>query len=920
MKKLFLLDGYALVYRAYYALISSPRVTTWGMNTSAVFGFCNTLREVLDKESPTHIAVCFDPKGGSTFRHEMYAEYKAQRQKQPEDITEALPWIHKILDALRIPSIVVEGYEADDVIGTLAKRAETEGYVTFMMTPDKDYGQLVTDNILMYRPSIGGKGFELRTPQVVCDKHGIENPRQVIDVLALEGDASDNIPGCPGVGPKTAQKLIAEWGSVENILAHAGEIKGALGKKLVENAGQIEMSKILATIRTDVPVDVTIDSLCRREMDFDALRSIYKELEFNSFISRLEAKGYGSPTEAETAQTDSSGMGSLFDFDDEPAVGECEYSVVKDVESTSAFVASVLGKTEVGVATYGIGEEPMRASLCGVAFSVAQGEAVLVLLPEETSDNSMTQRAAMLNELSKIFAQENVTFYGLDIKRDMLLLRREGVAWHSRWFDCTVADYVVDPEAKHDLGVLAARWLNVSALNHHETGLKPWHPTAPLAEYVAVGRMCERADFALRLWSKLDVAVKEKGMTSLLNDVELPLIEVLADMEWEGVRIDASALAELSKWFGTRLEEMEQQAYTMAGERFNLSSPKQVGEVLFERMKIDPKAKRTAKGAFSTSEQVLEKYAAKIPLVDLILRTRHLRKLLSTYVDALPALVNGATGRIHTTYNQTVTATGRISSTQPNLQNIPIRSDDGKEIRRAFVADDGCVLMSADYSQIELRLVADLSADKDMIEAFGSDEDIHRLTAAKIYHCDDLNDVTDSQRRNAKTANFGIIYGISAFGLSERLGIPRSEAKELIEGYFATYPGVKEYIADSIESARAKGYVTTKFGRRRYLPDINSRNATVRAYAERNAVNAPIQGTAADIIKIAMITVAAEIKAMGLRSRMIMQVHDELVLNVYPDELETVKELTCRCMRNAYSGSVSLDVATGVAKDWLGAH
>lgn len=917
-KRLFLLDAYALIYRAYYALIRSPRITSKGLNTSAVFGFCNTLDEILRKENPTHVAVCFDPPGGHTFRHEMYGEYKANRDKQPEDITLSIPYIKEILEAYRIPVIEVENFEADDVIGTLSRMAQDSGFTTYMMTPDKDYGQLVTDSVLMYRPALRGEGFEVRGPQQVCERYGISSPVQVIDLLALEGDVSDNIPGCPGVGEKTASKLIAQWGSVENLIANTEHLKGAIKKKITENAEQIRFSKQLVTIRTDVPLPegLTIDSLVRREVDIDRLIDVYRRLEFRTFINRLTSRSAAAESPQPVAE-----QGSLFDFDSSEAEGDAgatpaiaahslatdehAYGIAASAAEVAAFVSDVAGQERVGVHVVADGEESMKAALRGVAVAADGRRAVYIPL---TGDDT-AERIAMLQPLFDRSAPVAVSH---DSKRDYLLLKRVGISQQNPFYDTSVAHYLLEPEMKHSLPLLSLKYLDYEMLPLPTRG-------TPATLQSEADRACEQADVALRLMPRLDREIATGGLAPLLTDIELPLVRVLAEMEWTGVRVDVSELNALSLRYSERLRQMEEEAFALAGIRFNIGSPMQVGEVLFDRLKIDSKAKRTKRGFYSTTEEILEKLRGEHPIVGLILEIRGLRKLLATYINALPALVNPETGKIHTSYNQTVTATGRISSTNPNLQNIPVRTGDGREIRRAFVPDPDNVLLSADYSQIELRLMADLSGDHDMVEAFLSGADIHRATAAKIYH-EALEDVTDSQRRNAKTANFGIIYGISAFGLSERLGIPRSEAKELISGYFRTYPGVKTYMERSIETAREQGYVVTVMGRKRMLPDIHSRNAVVRGYAERNAINAPLQGSAADIIKIAMVDIYREMTRRNMASRMIMQVHDELVFNVVPSELEDLSELVIRNMEQAYRGRVPLEVSVGTGSNWLEAH
>ena len=917
--RLFLLDAYALIYRAYYALIRSPRVTSAGFNTSAVFGFCNTLDEILKKENPTHIAVCFDPKGGQTFRHADYPAYKAQRDKQPEDITASIPYIKQILEAYRIPAIEIPGYEADDVIGTLSRAAEKEGFITYMMTPDKDYGQLVTESVFMYRPSLRGEGFEIRGPRQICERYGISHPSQVIDLLALEGDASDNVPGCPGVGEKTATKLIAEWGSVENLLEHSSQLKGAVRQKIENNAELIRMSKWLVTIKTDVPIgDITPAALIRRDIDLQRLMEIYRKLEFRTFINRLR-QTYPDQiaASAETAPVPPTpgSMGSLFDLPESDAAADpilatdsiatsgAVYNTVKTIDLADAQIREAARLTSVGIAVDAFGPDAMTARIRGIAIATDSKKAVYIPLSENSGETTAI--------IAPLFAENGPEIVSTDIKRDYLLLRRIGIEFLAPYFDTGVAHYIISPEMKHDADKLALAILGYEMIPPE--GKKEASPDE------AFRRAAERADIALRLKNSLLDEIKANGLTPLLTDIELPMIRVLAEMEWTGVRIDSDELAKLSRAYTSRLTEMENRVFEIAGSRFNIASPLQVGEVLFERLKIDPKAKRTKRGAYSTTEDILEKYRDSHEIVDLILKIRALRKLLATYINALPELVNNRTGKIHTSYNQTVTATGRISSTNPNLQNIPVRSDDGREIRRAFIPDPGDILLSADYSQIELRLMAHLSEDPAMIEAFLSGADIHRATAAKINHLP-IEEVTENQRRAAKTANFGIIYGISAFGLSERLGIPRNEAKDLIAGYFRTYPEVKNYMDRSIEYARANRFVKTVKGRKRMLPDIDSRSAVIRGYAERNAINAPLQGSAADIIKIAMINIFNELSTRAMRSKMIMQVHDELVFNVVPEELDEIKQLVVSMMENAFSARVPLEVAVGTGKNWLEAH
>lgn len=914
-KKLFLLDAYALIYRAYYALIRAPRITSKGFNTSAIFGFCNTLHEILQKENPTHIAVCFDPKGG-TFRHEMYAEYKAKREAQPEDITLSIPIIKEIIEAYHIPVFEVPGFEADDVIGTLSRMATEQGFTTYMMTPDKDYGQLVTDKVFMYRPALKGNGFEVRGVKEICEKYGIQSPCQVIDLLALEGDAIDNIPGCPGVGPKTAAKLIGEFGSVDNMLANAASIKGALGERIRANADNIRFSRELARIRTDVPVEVDFNTLVREPEDTARLREIFTRMEFKSFLPRLKG---GEPAAPKATPQPPSEPLTLFDFvndaQDLPAAqpsipthyAECEENAI------ATEIDACIKAGTVGIALYAPGADAMSATLSAIAISRKEGTAQLIRIPSGKEERSKT-----MGLLAPLFTTPAVTLVSYDIKRDMVLLRHEGIELTSSYADISLSHYVLQPEMRHRLSDIALNVLNYHTAEYEE-GATPRKPFAVIPPQELKDTLCEQADITLRLHRPLLELLEKNGQLALVNDIELPLARVLADMEWTGVRIDTGELSTLSIQLTARAKELEEEIYTLAGERFNLSSPMQVGEILFGKLQLDPKAKRTKTGNFSTTEEILEKHRQNHPIVGLILKDRSLRKLLSTYVNALPELVNPVTGKIHTTYNQTVTATGRISSTNPNLQNIPIRTDDGREVRRAFIADEGCVVLSADYSQIELRLLASLSEDPELTAAFRERLDIHRATAAKIYHIP-YDEVNDTQRRTAKTANFGTVYGISAFGLSERLNIPRAEAKALIDGYFRTYPHIREFIDKSTETAREKGYVSTIMGRKRYLPDINSRNATVRSYAERNAVNAPIQGSAADIIKIAMIRIFDELNARHMRSKMVMQVHDELIFNVPLDEVAELQEIVTRLMEGAFNGAVPLEVASGVGTNWLEAH
>lgn len=931
-KRLFLLDAYALIFRAYYALIRMPRVNSKGFNTSAIFGFVNTLEELLRKENPSHIAVCFDPQG-PTFRHEAYEDYKGEREATPEDIRLAVPYIKRIVEAYRIPILEVEGFEADDVIGTMATRAAAEGFTTFMMTPDKDFGQLVTDNILQYKPSYRGQDFEVRGVREVCERYGIQRPSQVIDLLALMGDKIDNIPGCPGVGEKTAIKLIAEYDSVDNLIAHTADLKGALKKKVEENAEKIVFSKYLATIRTDVPVEATPDSLSRRDADTEALAAIFDDLEFRQLKERVMKRLKVAPAPVQ---------GSLFGDDDAeadtadqtPAPAESaaavpfaditsdvhEYLHVADDAVWRELLRDIAAAKSVGLAAIAPGSSDMNAPLTGVAVATAEAKAYYLHAP------SPEQAYTLLKALSG----DGLLVVSPDIKRDFVALRNRAVDFGSdadtlvpkNYFDTGIAHYLLQPDLRHTLAPLAETYLHYRMLTLDEIAPGKGQELQRLESLpadAAVGYGCQRADIALRLLRPLSEAIDEVGMRKLLDEIELPLALVLARMEITGVRVDAGALDEAAEALNVRIDTLADEIHQLAGVDFNIASPAKVGEILFDHLHLDPKAKKTKSGQYSTSEEVLEKIAHLNPIVGKILKYRQLRKLVNTYLTTLPNNIDPRTGRIHTTYNQTITATGRISSSDPNLQNIPVRQGDGREIRRAFTADPGHIFLSADYSQIELRLAADFADDPVMLEAFREGTDIHTVTAAKIYHCD-LQDVTPDMRRKAKTANFGILYGISAFGLANRLNIPRGEAKELIDNYFQTFPSIHRYMTDSIERAKEQGYVTTIHGRRRMLPDIGSRNPVVRGYAERNAINAPIQGSAADIIKIAMVNIDREMRSKNLKSRMIMQVHDELNFDVTPDELPQMQELVERLMSAAYAGRVPLTAEAGVGPDWLTAH
>lgn len=921
MNKLYLLDAYALIYRAYYALIQKPRINSKGMNTSAIYGFVNTLEEVKTLFSPTHLAVAFDP-AGKTFRHEIYEPYKAQRQETPEDIRKSVPVIKDIIRAYNIPILEVEHYEADDVIGTAASRFASANTEVYMLTPDKDYGQLVGQNIWMLRPMKGGT-FEKLGPDEINAKYGIDNPKKVIDLLGLMGDSSDNIPGCPGVGEKTAVTLIKQFGGIDALLSGKDQLKGALKNKVTDNEQQILLSRDLATIRTDIPLPFSLDELKLHDIDREEVRKLFSELEFRSLLSRVLGEGKKSarsvqiegdlfavnPTEDTEVQkkTNLRGLNSVAHT----------YKLVEDEEEMRALSQKFLSAKTLSLDTETTGTDAMTAELVGLSFAVEEFEAYYIPVPPEREE------AQKIVDIFKP-AYENPSSLktGQNIKYDMLVLARYGVDIKGKMFDTMVAHYVLQPELPHNMDALAEQYLGYSTIKIEELigpkGKKQKNmrdlPPGDVYEYA-----CEDADVTLRLKNALHDELVRNDAIQLFEEVEMPLVRVLAAMELTGVRIDTETLRETSELFTLRMNKLEEEVFALAGESFNLSSPKQVGEILFDKLKIDERAKRTKTGQYVTSEEVLEKLRPRHEIVDRILNYRGLKKLTSTYVDSLPTLINPYTGKIHTSFNQTVTSTGRLSSSNPNLQNIPVRGDDGKEIRKAFIPEPGCTFFSADYSQIELRIMAHLSGDKHMIEAFLEGDDIHASTAAKIYH-KPIGDVTRDERRKAKTANFGIIYGISVFGLAERLNVPRSEARELIDGYFATYPRVREYMDESIERARRQGYIETLLRRRRYLPDINSRNAIVRGYAERNAINAPIQGSAADIIKIAMVRIYNRFISENLRSTMMLQVHDELNFSVVPEEREIVEQIVIHEMENAYSLSVPLKADCGWGANWLEAH
>ena len=921
MDKLFLFDAYALIYRAYYAFIKNPRINTKGMNTSAVLGFCNTLHEVLAKEKPTYLGVAFDPHG-PTFRSEAYAQYKAKREETPEDIRRSVPVIKEILGAMRIPVLEAEGFEADDVIGTLAKKAGSEGIRTYMLTPDKDYGQLVGGNVVMYRPRHGG-GYETLDETGVCQKYGITGTAQVIDLLGLMGDAADNIPGCPGVGEKTAVKLLQQFGSVDALLERTGELKGALKKKVEENAEQIRFSKFLATIRTDVPVELDLEKLRVTEPDTAELRRLFTELEFKTLLDKFL-------NNRENIKNNANGQLDLFsEITTDGQVGE-EKSALKALTDTPHTYKLVdteedmlklrdffMTKSFLSLDTETTSTNTIDAELVGLSFSVSENEAFYVPVP---ADRQQAQN--IVNIFKPVYEQPSILKIGQNIKYDMEVLANYGVELAGEMFDTMLAHYLLQPEQRHNMDDMAETYLGYRTIHIDELigpkgkGQKSMRdlPPAEVYEYAA-----EDADVTLKLKNLLEPKLKESGVWQLFSEVEMPLVRVLASMERNGVRLDTDSLKETSQILTARMNDIEQEIYRLAGEEFNIASPRQVGEILFGKMKIVEKPKKTKTGQFVTSEEVLQQLRGKSEIVGKILEHRGLKKLLGTYVDALPKLVNPRTGHIHTSFNQTVTATGRLSSSDPNLQNIPVRGEDGKEIRKAFIPEEGCLFFSADYSQIELRVMAHLSGDENMQEAFREGYDIHAATAAKIYH-ETMDSVTRDQRTRAKRANFGIIYGITVFGLAERLDISRKEAAELIDGYFATFPKVAEYMEQAKETAREKGYAETLMHRRRYLPDITSGNATVRGFAERNAINAPIQGTAADIIKIAMVRIYDRFKRENIRSKMLLQVHDELNFSVYPDEKERVERIVLEEMQNAYPLDVPLVADCGWGANWLEAH
>lgn len=922
MQTLYLLDAYALIYRAYYALIRSPRINSKGQNTSAVYGFVNTLNDVLTTEKPDFIGIAFDPAGG-TFRHEAYPEYKAQREATPEDIKWAVPVIKDIIRAYNIPILETPGYEADDVIGSLALQGVEAGLEVHMVTPDKDYAQLVRPGIFMRRPGHGAAGMEKLGPTEVCEKYGINNTEQVIDLLGLMGDTADNVPGCPGVGEKTAVKLINQFGSIDNLLENTDQLKGAMKKKVEENIEQIKFSKFLVTIKTDVPIQLDLDALRTTDANKDALRPIYENLEFRMFLKKMD----GDVTEK---QNNVNSWGALFDA--QPSVMQEEekeisfktindvphsYKLIETEEDAKLLCDKLLTFDTICLDTETTSIDAIRAKLVGLSFSVKKGEAWYVAVPRETE-----AAQHMVQIFSSIYENDKILKVGQNLKYDLTVLANYGIQLKAPLFDTMLAHYLVQPELRHNMDYLAEIYLNYQTI-HIDTLIGPKGKNqknmADLAPADICDYACEDADITLQLMEPLKAEMEKNQLTRVFHEIEMPLMPVLAQMERNGVRLDTEVLSETGEQFRQRMQQLETEIYELAGHPFTITSPRQVGEVLFDELKLNEKAKKTKSGQYSTGEEVLEAIKHKHPIVEKILAHRALKKLISTYIDALPKLIYPATGRIHTSFNQAVTATGRLSSSNPNLQNIPVRGDDGREIRKAFVPEPGCIFFSADYSQIELRIMAHLSADEHLVNDFRCGRDIHAATASRIYH-KPIEEVSRDERRKAKTANFGIIYGISAFGLAERMEVSRTEAKELITNYFDTYPRVKEYMQTSVKRARELGYIVTEFGRRRYLPDITSRNAVVRGYAERNAVNAPIQGTAADIIKIAMVRIAQRFEAEGIQSKMILQVHDELNFSVLPEELDHVKNIVIQEMEGAYTMSVPLLADCGEGKNWLEAH
>lgn len=923
--KLFLLDAYALIYRAYYAFIRNPRINSKGQNTSAVFGFVNTLEEILRKENPTHIAVVFDSPLPS-FRHIKYEEYKAQREPTPEDIKASIPIIKEILQTYNIPILEIPGYEADDVIGTIAKKMATQKVNIYMMTPDKDYVQLVDDHIFIYKPRYGNNDFDILDKEKVLEKYSLSHPMQMIDMLALMGDTSDNIPGCPGIGPKTAQKLLKEFGSVENILNNTDKLKGAIKNKIEENKDRILFSKFLATIKTDVPIEVKIEDFKRKEIDEEALKRIFEELEFRSLLTRVlknesQKNGTKKPVqgmlfENETTKFENNTTEPHSLSENTPSIHSTQhtYRMVKEEKKLIELCNKICSQKSVCFDTETTGVNPLLSELVGLSFAYKEGEAYYVPI-----DDDREKAQQKVDIFRPFFEDEKIEKVGQNIKYDILELRNYDIQVKGKLFDTMIAHYLINPEIPHGMDYMAKMYLNYTTI-HIDELIGPKGKNQKNMRDIDQETVCkyaaEDADITLKLKNILEKELRENKLEQLFNEIESPLIYVLADMEWTGVRLDLEALEQLAEEYRKEMNQIEKEIIEMAGIEFNINSPKQIGEILFDKMKIIDNPKKTKTGQYSTSENELEKLRSKHPIIEKILEQRSLKKLLSTYIEAFPQLINPKTGKIHTSFNQTATATGRLSSSNPNLQNIPIRDERGKEIRKVFIPDEGCTFLSADYSQIELRIMAHLSKDKNMIEAFNKGQDIHAATASKIFKIP-LEEVTPDMRRKAKTANFGIIYGITPYGLSQRLGISRSDAKKLIEEYFTTFSGVKRYMDESIAKAREQGYVETIFGRKRFLPDINSQNAVVRGYAERNAINTPIQGSAADIIKVAMNKIYKRLSDGEYKSKMILQVHDELDFNVHMNELDEVKNIVVYEMENAYPLVVPLKTDCNHGANWL---
>ncbi len=920
MDKLFLLDAYALIYRSYYAFIKNPRINSKGMNTSAIMGFVNTLNEILTKEKPTYIGVAFDH--GKTFRNEAFPEYKAQREETPEDIKLSVPIIKELLEAFHIPILQVDGFEADDVIGTLALKAGAAGIETYMLTPDKDYGQLVRENVFQFRPRHGG-GYEKMGPKEVCEKYGISSTNQIIDLLALMGDSADNFPGCPGVGEKTAVKLINEFENIDNLLQHTDEIKGKLREKVENAVEDIKMSKFLATIRIDVPIDFNAEEFRLVEPDREKLRKLFLDLEFKTLADKILNKVENKPKTvlkqldlfAENPD-DSQETPKNVDFLTLKTT-PYDYKLIENQEDMIKLRDFFRTNKILSLDTETTSTNAIDAELVGLSFSVKEFEAFYIPIPANREEAQK-----IVNIFKPVYEDPNILKVGQNLKYDLEVLRNYDIHLAGKMWDTMIAHYLIQPELRHNMDYMAEVYLNYQTIHIDELigpkgkNQKSMRDLTPseVYEYAA-----EDADITLRLKNKLEPELKKNECEDLFYDIEMPLMPVLAEMEMNGVILDTNSLKETSRALTNRMNEIEARIYELAGERFNIASPKQVGDILFEKLKIVEKAKKTKTGQYVTSEEVLQQLKNKHEIVADILEHRGLKKLLGTYIDALPNLINKRTGHIHTSFNQTITATGRLSSSDPNLQNIPIRGEDGKEIRKAFVPEPGCLFFSADYSQIELRVMAHLSEDENMIRVFREGKDLHAATAANIYK-KAIEDVTRDERTKSKRANFGIIYGITVFGLAERLDISRDEAKRLIDGYFETFPQVHDYMEKSKQVAREKGFVTTLFGRRRYLPDINSHNATVRGFAERNAINAPIQGTAADIIKVAMIRISNRFKREGIRSKMILQVHDELNFSVYPEEKEQVERIVLEEMQGAIQLKVPLIADCGFGENWLEAH